>query len=75
MKYVNEPQTDRELDPLRASVARGRPYGSESWQRRVAKELALQYTLRRRGPVPKAEPVRYQQTTGTYPIPFGTALA
>ena len=32
---VNEPQTEAELEALRASVHRGRPYGSPAWQKRT----------------------------------------
>ena len=58
VRFVNEPQTERELEELRASVARGRPYGRAAWQARMAEALALQFTFHRRGPVPKAEPVQ-----------------
>ncbi len=35
--FVNEPQSEAELQALRASVVRGRPFGSESWQHAVAR--------------------------------------
>jgi len=54
VSFVNEPQTDKELEALRASVRRGRPYGGEQWQNRTAAVLGLEFTFRRRGPVPKA---------------------
>ena len=46
---VNEPQTEAELEALRASVQRGRPFGSPSWQKRTAKRLGLESTFRPRG--------------------------
>jgi putative transposase len=30
-------------------VLRGSPFGSEDWQKRIAKRLGLEYTLRPRG--------------------------
>ena len=49
VQWVDEPQTDRELEGLRASVNRGVPYGSQSWIERIAPLLGLEFTLRPRG--------------------------
>ena len=49
LEYVNEPGTAAELEALRRSVVRGAPYGDEAWQRRTAKRLGLEATLRPRG--------------------------
>ena len=49
LKFVNKPQTAAELEALRHAVARGTPFGAESWQRRTAKRLGLEFTLRPRG--------------------------
>jgi putative transposase len=49
VRWVNEPQTDGELELLRASVNRGVPYGSETWIERIAPLLGLEFTLRPRG--------------------------
>jgi len=46
---VNEPQTEAELDALRTSIQRGRPFGSPAWQKRTAKRLHLEFTFRPRG--------------------------
>ncbi|MGH9782904.1 MAG: transposase [Terriglobia bacterium] len=46
---VNEPETAAELEALRTSVHRGRPFGSEPWVGRMAKRLGLEATLRPRG--------------------------
>lgn len=46
---VNRPDTAHELEVVRRSVQRGRPFGSESWQARIAKRLSLESTLRPRG--------------------------
>ena len=46
---VNRAQTKAELDALRTSVTRGRPFGSDAWQKRTAKRLGLESTFRSRG--------------------------
>ena len=46
---VNEPQTNKELEAVRESVHRGRPFGGSDWPARTAEALALQFTFRRRG--------------------------
>ncbi|MEX2117985.1 MAG: transposase [Pirellulales bacterium] len=51
---VNRPQREAELAALR-SVNRGAPFGSPAWQRRTARRLGLQYTLRPRGRPRKAK--------------------
>ena len=47
--WVNQPQTPQELEALRLSVQRGRPYGNGGWQKRIAKRLGLESTFRARG--------------------------
>lgn len=44
--HVNRPQTEAELKAIRHSVNRGTPYGIEAWQKRTAKRLSLESTLR-----------------------------
>lgn len=46
---VNQPETETELEAVRQSVQRGRPFGSEAWVARMAKRLGLESTLRPRG--------------------------
>ena len=46
---VNRPQTNAEMEAIRQSVARGQPFGSESWRLRTVKRLGLEYTVRRPG--------------------------
>ena len=48
-RRVNRPLTKGELESLRTSVRRGRPFGSETWVERIAKQLCLESTLRPRG--------------------------
>ena len=51
---VNRALTKKELEAVRTSVDRGRPFGSEPWQHRTAKRLGLESTFRPRGRPPKA---------------------
>lgn len=55
VSLVNEPLTAKELEALRASAQRGRPYGGEVWQKRMAKRLGLESTFRARGRPRKEE--------------------
>ena len=61
LRRVNQPQTEAEMEALRASVVRDRPFGAEEWTRRVARRLGLEHTLRPRG--------RPNKATGTPPQP------
>ena len=47
--WVNQPQTDAELEAVRHSVNRGTPYGSPDWVVRTAIQLGLEASLRPRG--------------------------
>ena len=44
--FVNEPQTQDELEALRRCVNRGCPFGEDSWQKAMVEQLGLGYTLR-----------------------------
>lgn len=46
---VNAPEPDEHLDILRACVAKGRPFGAETWVTETAKRLGLESTLRSAG--------------------------
>ena len=48
-RRVNRPLTQKELDSVRRSVRRGRPFGDDTWTKTIAKELGLESTLRPRG--------------------------
>jgi len=50
---VNEAMDEKELDRLRTSVNRGRPWGEENWVQRTARQLDLLFTLRNPGRPPK----------------------
>jgi putative transposase len=49
LDWVNEPQTEAELQALRTSVVRGRPFGAVGWVKQIAARLGLEKTLRPRG--------------------------
>ncbi len=49
-EYVNAPQTESELAALRKSVARGVPFGEESWQLRTADALGSAVRAQDTGP-------------------------
>lgn len=46
---VNCLETGEELEALRTSVQRGRPFGEEAWVKRMAKQFGMESTLRPRG--------------------------
>ena len=46
VKFVNAPQSEKELEALRMSIHRGRPFGDDRWVRRVAAKLKLESSLR-----------------------------
>ena len=53
---VNRPQTAAEEEAVLASIRRGRPFGSDPWQRRTAARLGLTHTFRDRGRPKKGKP-------------------
>ncbi|MBN1343623.1 MAG: transposase [Phycisphaerae bacterium] len=46
---VNRPESQKDLEALRACVARGRPFGGKEWVEQTAQSLGLATTLRVRG--------------------------
>ena len=55
LDYVNEPQTETELEALRRCGKRGQPFGGADWVASTAKNLGLESTLRSRGRPRKQE--------------------
>jgi len=49
VRWVNRPHSPSELEALRTSVQRGRPFGAEGWVKRIAKRFGMDSTLRPRG--------------------------
>jgi putative transposase len=58
---VDQPENEAELTAFRWSVARGVPFGAESWQQQTAKRLGLESSLRPVGRPSKAEKVPQEQ--------------
>jgi putative transposase len=46
---VNQADSEQELESLRQSVQRGRPFGQPKWQKRIAKRLGLESSYRPTG--------------------------
>jgi putative transposase len=46
---VNRRETGEELEALRVSVQRGRPFGQETWMKQMVKRFGMESTLRPRG--------------------------
>jgi putative transposase len=55
VERVNQSDDPRELESLRLSVRRGRPFGQPQWQKEIAKRLGLEAAYRPRGRPPKVE--------------------
>jgi putative transposase len=53
VERVNAPLSSGELERLRSSVVRGRPFGTDAWSDRTARRLGLEHTLRPEGRPPK----------------------
>jgi putative transposase len=51
---VNTSLNAKELDRVRVSLERGRPYGGDEWVRQTVKELGLEHTVRPEGRPRKA---------------------
>ena len=60
LTWVNEPQSQKELQALRESLKRGRPFGEPAWQASAAKRLGLRATFRPQGR-PKKNPPEPKQ--------------
>ena len=48
-RLVNQTQSETEVAAVRASIARGRPFGNATWTRLAATKLGLESSLRPRG--------------------------
>ncbi len=49
LDWINTPETAEELEAVRVSAKRGRPYGQDAWQRQTARLLGLEATFRPQG--------------------------
>ncbi len=55
LRWLEQPQTQKELESLRLSVTKGKPFGDEKWQKSTTKRLGLQSSYREAGR-PKKKP-------------------
>lgn len=53
LRRVNRPLTDKEVEKMQASLARGRPFGDDAWTARTLRRLHLEHTVRPEGRPPK----------------------
>ncbi len=53
VERVNQPENEKELEALRRSVQRGRPYGTPEWQKKIAVRLGWESSYRWAGRPPK----------------------
>ena len=53
LAYVNQPQTEAEVESLQECIRRRRPYGDDAWVQRTARQMGLEASLRPRGRPPK----------------------
>jgi putative transposase len=51
--FVNAPMTDSEVEAIRLSVRRDRPYGTDTWTTATATHLGLEHSIRPRGRQPR----------------------
>jgi len=49
LEQINISLTEKELEYIRASVLKSRPYGDDNWINRIVKKFGLEITLRQRG--------------------------
>ena len=56
LTFVNEPQTDKEVECLRECTRRRRPFGAVSWQKQTAARLGLEASLRPARSTPEEPP-------------------
>jgi putative transposase len=46
LAILNEPQSDRDEERVRTSIARGRPLGGDTWVERTARRMSITHALR-----------------------------
>jgi putative transposase len=49
LEWINQPQSDKELEAIKNCLDRGAPFGCDGWVKKTAVEMALESTLRNRG--------------------------
>ena len=56
VRWVNEPQTEKELDAIRGCIRRGRPFGSDAWTDATIRKFGLRTSIRSPGRPRKTVP-------------------
>lgn len=56
LETVNAALSAKELERLRVSMLRGRPYGADAWVGQMVKEMGLEHTIRPEGRQAKPQP-------------------
>jgi putative transposase len=49
LQWVNQPQTQTEIDALQTAIRRNRPFGDATWQKRTITRLGLESSIRPKG--------------------------
>ena len=49
LKFLNEPQSDKEVDIIRRSINKSIPFGSDHWATKTVKRFGIEQVLRRVG--------------------------
>ena len=49
LKQVNDSLVGKELEYIRTSISKSRPYGDDNWMNKTVKKFGLEITLRQRG--------------------------
>lgn len=49
LKWINSPNTEKELEFIRGSISKNQPLGNQVWLDKVVKKFGLEMTLRRPG--------------------------
>lgn len=49
LKTINRPQSEKELEFIRESVNKSKPFGDDSWLDKIVKKFGLEMTLRKPG--------------------------
>jgi hypothetical protein len=72
---VDAPSTTKELDRVRVSIDRGRPYGEEKWVRETVKDLGLEHSVSPEGRPRKASQLATEATSYFLPDQFRLLLS
>jgi len=49
LDYVNRPRPEKELESIRESIMKNRPFGENDWVNKIVNKFGLGTTLKKRG--------------------------